>query len=123
MVLQSPTHSRVTLGRLRYGKIFEKFCGVYVVLHLHYKANKLISTYVVLFSDQKTASSLHFGWILQRRKNCFFSYIFFAQRNHNFSSIMARNFGHFRTETSCGLHEGFIYTAGIHGKVRADPTN
>ena len=36
---------------------------------------------------------------------------------------MARNFGHFRTETSCGLHEGFIYTAGIHGKVRADPTN
>ena len=38
-------------------------------------------------------------------------------------SSMARNFGHFRTETSCGLHEGFIYTAGIHGKVRADPTN
>ena len=36
---------------------------------------------------------------------------------------MARNFGHFRTETSCGLHEGFIYTAGIHGKVRAEPTN
>ena len=36
---------------------------------------------------------------------------------------MARNFGHFRAETSCGLHEGFIYTAGIHGKVRADPTN
>ena len=40
-----------------------------------------------------------------------------------FITHMARNFGHFRTETSCGLHEGFIYTAGIHGKVRADPTN
>ena len=37
--------------------------------------------------------------------------------------LMARNFGHFRTETSCGLHEEFIYTTGIYGKVRADPTN
>ena len=30
-----------------YGKIFKTFCGVYIVLDLHYKANKLISTYVV----------------------------------------------------------------------------
>ena len=73
-----------------YGKIFKTFCGVYIVLDLHYKANKLISTYVVLFSDQKTASSLNFGWILQRRKNCFFSYIFFAQRNYNFSNMHVR---------------------------------
>ena len=33
---------------------------------------------------------------------------------------ITRNRGHFRIETSCGLHEGFIYTAGIHGKVWAN---